>query len=200
MLIHIRPHLYSQFLTAEIVDLSVEQLGLKLQGGVDLTTKSPYPNKKYYVASRKIGRKAMDGILIETNDVVKEFTMVAHWLHSYGSVVEHVVHYRVLDNEFDAISDDATMWNAMSASLGGWQSRWPQGAKPNPLRYEHVMALEPQESSRELDLEFDLSGIVCFREETFPLPTLERERVLGHIDATGKKLVPSIEHAFRIGV
>jgi hypothetical protein len=200
MLIHVRPRLYSQVLTAEIVDLSIEKFGLNLVGGVDLVTKRPYPNKGYHVASRKVGRRSVDGLFIEVPARIDEFTMVTHWLHSYGNVAEHVVHYKVLDGEFDAISDDATMWYGYSSSLGGWSPRWPEGVRPTPVRYEHMMTLESAlNCDRKIDIEYDHSGIACFREETFPLPTLERERVINHIDMIGKKLVPEIAQAIRIG-
>ena len=198
MLVHIRPRLYSQNLTAEIVDLSIDKLGLKLVGGVDLVTKRPYPNKGYHVASRKVGRRSVDGLFIEVASRVEEFTMVTHWLHSYRSIVEHVVHFEVVDREFDAISDDSTMWYGRSEKEGGWSPRWPEGVRPNPVRYEHMMTLERAlNGDREVDIEYDLPGVACFREETFPLPTLERERVINHIDMSGKRLVPEIDHALR---
>jgi hypothetical protein len=198
LLVHVRPRLYSQELTAEIVDVSIEKLGVNLAGGIDLVTKRPYPNKGYHVASRKVGRRSVDGLFIEVPARIDEFTMVAHWLHSYGSIVEHIVHYKVLDSQFGAISDDTTMWYGRSEKEGGWAPRWPEGVRPTPVHYEHSMTLErPLSSERSIAVEYDLSGIACFREETFPLPTLERERVINHIDMCGKRLVPEIEHALK---
>lgn len=196
MLIHVRPRLYSQVFSAEIVDVSIEELSLNLIGGVDLVTKRPYPNKGYHVASRKIGRRSVDGLFIEVPARVEEFTVVSHWLHSHGTVVEHVVHYKVLDEEFGAISDDTTMWYGRSEETGNWSPRWPTGVWPNPVRYEHMMTLERAlNCERDINIEYDTSGIACFREETFPLPTLERERVINHIDMCGKRLVPEIGQA-----
>lgn len=59
MLIHISP----QFLTCEasgndceIVDLTIPELDLSLKGGSDIVSRRPFPNKRYVVASRKVGR------------------------------------------------------------------------------------------------------------------------------------------------
>ena len=61
-LFHIRPRISSRFHT-RLVELRIDALGLHLKGD-DLRTGRPYPNKKYDVGHRRIGRKHVDGILL----------------------------------------------------------------------------------------------------------------------------------------
>lgn len=201
MLVHLRPRLRSNLHTAELVEFSIEKWGVKLDGYNDLVTKRPYKNKTYHVASRRIGRKAVDGIFFEVEGPVGEFTTVAQWLHDYGTVCEHVVHYKVLDDDYDAISDDTTMWHGASAQLGGWEPRWPEGVEPTPVRYEHYMSLEEGSvGSNKPLIEYDWNGLACYREETFKLPTLQRDRVINHLNMFAKKTVPDITHAIKVTI
>jgi hypothetical protein len=187
--------------TAELVDFSIEKWNVKLDGHNDLITKRPYKNKSYQVASRRIGRRAVDGIFFEVEGLVSEFTTVSHWLHDYGSVVEHVVHYKVIDTDYDAISDDTTMWHGASPKLGGWEPRWPVGVVPNPARHEHKMTLEDSPSDRpDVVLEYGLDGLACYREETFRLPTLQRDRVVNHLNMFAKRVVPDITDAIKVTI
>ena len=108
MLLHIRPRLFSPYQVA-LVDLEVSPLGLHLRGGVDLTTRWPYPNKWQAVACRKLGNKAIDGILIETGKRLDEWRTTARWAVNASMVVTHRVHYKLLDHDFDAASDRITV-------------------------------------------------------------------------------------------
>lgn len=79
MLVHIRPRLFSPFRNVSLMDLEIKPLGIHLMGGIDLTTRRPYPNKRYAVACRKQGHKAIDGILIETAKPVDVLRYIARW-------------------------------------------------------------------------------------------------------------------------
>lgn len=201
MLIHLRPKFCSPKLSAKLVEFEIDRLNLRLVEGKDLVTKQPYRNWHYFVASRNVGRRKVDGIFIETRSQITEFTTVAKWLHSYGSVIKHVVHYRVLENEFDAVSDDATIWYGRSKDLGAWSSRWPDGKSHATMNYEPIMDLEQNlKTIRPVKVETDLMGFVVYREETFDLPTLERERVLTSLDCFLKKMVPDEKDAFKVDI
>jgi hypothetical protein len=58
---HIRPRLFSPFKNVALIDLQINPLGIHLAAGVDLATRRPYPNKRFAVACRKEGQKAIDG-------------------------------------------------------------------------------------------------------------------------------------------
>jgi hypothetical protein len=199
MLLHIRPRFFTQY-QVELIDLEISPLGLHLRGGVDLATRRPYPNKWFAVACRKLGTKAIDGILIETPKRLDELHMTARWAVEASMVVTHRVHYKLLDHDFDAASDRTLFWRACGAELGGWSDRCPHGTKRLPsMACEPVMEVEPgsmnqQRSSRDiLDIR---SGFIIAREDTLSMPTIERERIL---ETKLCERVPSLDMAFVLG-
>ncbi len=143
MLLHIRPRLFSPFRDVAIVDLQINDLRL---AGEDVTARRPYPNKRYAVACRRQGQKAIDGILIETENPVDELQYTARWAVEATLVVTHQIHYKLLDHDFDAASEDMTLWYACSADLGGWSKRWPAEVEGIPPLYaEPMMEVVPRE-------------------------------------------------------
>jgi Family of unknown function (DUF6012) len=199
MLLHIRPRLFSRYHVA-LIDFEVSPLGLHLAGGVDLATRRPYPNKWYSVACRKLGNKAIDGILIETGQRLDEWRTTARWAVEASSVVTHRVQYKLLDHDFDAASDKMEFWCACCAELGGWSNRWPHGTKWLPsMACEPVMEIEPgsmqqQRSSKDtIDVR---SGWIIAREDTFSMPTIERERIT---ETRLSERIPALGAAFIVG-
>ncbi|MGV7193595.1 DUF6012 family protein [Xanthomonas axonopodis] len=82
MLIHISPRLLEPrgiSTRCELIDITVAPFGLVLRNGIEVVARRPYPNKRYQVACRKIGRKAMNGLLIETTGTVDAFRVVTRW-------------------------------------------------------------------------------------------------------------------------
>src|SRR5579863_7814659 len=101
MLLHIRPRLFLRDKRrCELTELAVEPFGLHLRGGVELATRRPYPNKRFHVACRKEGQKAINGLLIETRDHVSEFSTVARWTVEAAPPVTHRVTYTIIDQDF----------------------------------------------------------------------------------------------------
>lgn len=64
-------------------------------------------------------------IPIESKHSLRSFTAVTRWALDVETVVTHSTHYEVLDDDFDAISDNMMLWYGMSSELGRWGSRWP---------------------------------------------------------------------------
>jgi hypothetical protein len=118
MLIHLIPRMFACPVTeplCELHDFESPELGLTLKAGTDLVGRRPFPNKKYLVANRRIGRKAMNGFLIETKAPIRAFTTITRWtVESEERVVTHRITYRVLDDEFDAVTEDMPYWYAPS--------------------------------------------------------------------------------------
>ena len=163
----------------ELYDFESPELGLKLSGEKDLVGRRPFPNKKYLVANRRVGRKAMNGFLIETKDSIQTFTTITRWnVSDREAVVTHRVTYRVLDDEMDAITEDMTYWYAMSKALGGYASRWPEGFEGKPAQYQPRMELFSRENSRHIVDSCDFDGLVMERVEEFVMHTVERERIV----------------------
>lgn len=199
MLLHIRPRFFTRYQVA-LIDLEISPLGLHLRGGVDLATRRPYPNRWYAVACRKLGTKAVDGILIETGGRLDELDMTARWAVEASRAVTHRVHYKLLDHDFEAASDRTLFWHACGAELGGWSDRCPDGTgHRSPTVFEPRMEVDPKLSSQQRwsrDIIDIRSGWIIAREETFSMPTIERERI------TETKLqtrMPPLTAAFVVG-
>jgi hypothetical protein len=182
MLLHLRPRLFSlQFGIVSVVDMEIPSLGLRLLGNVDLTTRRPYPNKHYAVACRKRGHKAVDGIFIDTGEPVEHIDCITRWAIDAKAVVTHRVRYTLLDRDFDSASDHMLLWWACSDSLGGWSDRHPRGKERFlPVQIEPVMELIEARADRPNahDTFDETLGWIALREQTFEMPTIERERLL----------------------
>jgi hypothetical protein len=194
MLLHIRPRLFSHFRNVDLLEMDMPELGLCLTGRVDLVTRRPYPNKGYAVACRKHGRKTVDGIFIETKEALDEFHVSARWAIEAERIVSHNVHYKLLDHDFDAASDDMMLWHAQCEELGGWPSRKPTWCTKEiaPVLVEpfmEVVAGRPRAQT----VDEENGGMIVARWQSFEMPTLERERVLGN---RWHDRMPSIDAAF----
>ncbi|MBO9740860.1 hypothetical protein J7432_18085 [Xanthomonas axonopodis pv. begoniae] len=109
MLIHISPRLLEPrgiSTRCELIDITVAPFGLVLRNGIEVVARRPYPNKRYQVACRKIGRKAMNGLLIETTGTVDAFRVVTRWAVEGEMLCTHEVNYSLADQDHDAVSED----------------------------------------------------------------------------------------------
>jgi hypothetical protein len=196
MLVHIRPRIFCPGVAAELVEFHIEPFGLHLRG-TDLATGRPYPNKGYKVGRRRMGRKAVDGILIETRERVDDLQCTARWAVNATYVTSHKVFYRVLDEDFDAVSDSMLLWHATSKPLGGWSSRWPKWAEGlYPASAEPIMEISPgKEGPQEHDV-LNEYGLIVARQEVFAMPTIEPERIT---DCRMRDIpLPRIDAAFQL--
>lgn len=202
MLLHIRPRLYSPFKAVELVDLEISPLGLQLAGGADLATRRPYRNKRYAVACRRQGNKAIDGILIETKSPVDQLLTVARWSVESSLLATHCVHYRLLDRDFDAASDDMTLWKSCMNNFGQISEdrtpAWAEGTAP--VRREPVMEVIAEASDRHwmcpemVDTLDDVERKwIVSRCEIFAMPTIDRERI---VNSELNERMPSTTAAF----
>lgn len=177
------------------------KLKLVLTGSRDLATRRPYPNKNYLVGCRKLGQKAIDGIFIETQQHLWAFTTIARWAVNADAVVSHRTNYIVLDEDFDAVSDNMTLWYATDEGLGSWGTRWPECAKSLiPASSEPRMDIWPvnmggAKSEGDVNDILARNGLIIERNETFKIPTIERDRLFGK-HAKNERF-PSMEAAFQ---
>lgn len=202
MLIHITPRFFTgnYAFPVQLVDVTVEPLGLVLRDGVDLAMRQPFPNKRLYVACRKVGRKAMNGLLIDTGAVrLKEFEVVTRWAVFADDVVTHRVKHVVLDEEFDAVSTDMVLWYAMCESLGGWESRMPVlPVNASPASHMPRMAIMPEDrNQRTGDVvdKLNAAGIIEERREVFWMPTIQSRRLQ---DRRVDERLPDFQDAFTV--
>jgi hypothetical protein len=184
--------------------MTLDPPGLHLRGGVELATRRPYPNKGLAVACRRHRtRKAISGILIETARPTGELVYTARWAVHAELLVTHRVIYRLLDDDFDAASDDMMLWYAGSPESGGWSSRWPAWAEGlAPVHAQPLMRILPVHSAHEADQKTrtidktDSQGWIVERHQVFAMPTIERERITRN---DFKEIPwPPLETAFRV--
>ena len=177
MFYHIRPKIYCRN-HAVLTDLTIPEMGLKLDGGRELDTKQPYPNKMFKVASRKGGRKAVDGILVETNSFIRYFSYLARWMVDGSMLVEHTVSVTLDDEEFDLASDDPKLQLGFPAL--GWTVRRPAetfavaaNALDARMEFESgssfVFQIPTEDSSGD--------GMIFARRQSILIPTIEMRRL-----------------------
>lgn len=199
MLLHVTPRLLGAPLRCELIDVLVPELGLTLQAGRDVTARQPYPNRHYQVACRQVGRKAIAGLFLETPDRIEAVNVITRWAIEGSLVATHRVRYELIDHDFDAATDNMTLWYAMSSGLGGWRSRWPafaEGWTPaNAQPRMDVLRGRREGSHGEFTDTVGRTGVITERRETFRMPTVERERLLQRTSLTDR--LPALEDAFR---
>jgi hypothetical protein len=153
--------------------------------GKELDTRRPYPNKEYAVACRRQGRKAIDGILIETAKFIGRFDIKTQWAVEALLLVTHCVDYRVIDRDFPAASDDMMLWEKFSIwdldqqkEIAITSSRMPERPRPGgTMRLAPLMELVPPLLKPSCDDSTDDLGLILARRERFEMPTIEPERL-----------------------
>lgn len=203
MLIHAVPKLYlpTNEYEVNLVDVVLVEAGLVLKNGIDVTVRRPYPNKNYQVVCRKIGQKAIVGMLIECSKFMPIFTVTTRWAVNADVIMTHSVEHIVLDQEFDAVTDSMILWYGSSGVLGNYQERWPECyANDSPVNVQPRMDLWAHQTSarsRTADIQDTYSdiGFVLHRTERFQVKTVERERLTGRRSLTDR--LPTTQDAFR---
>lgn len=166
----------------DLIDVSVPELNLTLKGDVDIVARTPYPNKCYQIVCRKKGRKAINGIFIETDKKLTNFTQITRWAVN-GEIATHKIHFHILDSDFDAITSEIMMWHPFydtpfSSRKSEIHEKWiPAIDQPRML----AILENKKESQREQQrLIYNLvsdDGFIIERTEFFPIPTVETHRI-----------------------
>lgn len=194
MIIHITPRIYipaglTQLYKPSLLEIKCPQLGLELRGVMDVCLRRPLPNKGYSVACRRIDNKAINGLLLEVDVPPQNFTVTTTYLiGAHNKTIEHVVDYRILDTEFDAVTEDALLWHSTPQRIGGHELRWPQ-------RYEHLFPVDfaprmgyvpddalgaakrrPGAFPERID-HLDSDGMIARRHEALDMHTIEERRL-----------------------
>lgn len=74
MLIHFCPRLLTPAgfdLPCELIDIRIKEFDLHLLGGRDVVARHPLPDKRYHVACRKSGCKAVNGLLVDVESTFR---------------------------------------------------------------------------------------------------------------------------------
>ncbi len=163
MLLHILPMCHCRVRVAiQLTDVKIPELGLTLREGRELRTGQPYGNKDVLVATARKEKVDQNGILIETDLPVREFTVETRWAINALRLFTHKACYILADQELEATSSDPLMWTGDEQ----WQGRWPARVPKNS-----PAALRPR-------LEIGQNGPKPKGLDPFLMPTLERDRIL----------------------
>jgi hypothetical protein len=180
MLIHLCP----KFLTCPIsgpsvylADLTIPELGIMLRDGHEITTRRPHLNKRFYVACRTLGQRAVNGLLIETPLALPVFTVTSRWAVGKKMLVKHQITYNVLDTDHDMVSEDMSLWPAYSFGGQEYPDRFPEAlASISRSRAQPRMDLSSKDRPESVHDEY-LDGLIVSRNESFVMHTLNRERL-----------------------
>jgi hypothetical protein len=199
MFIHLIPKLFFKYANhVSILSLEVPELSIYLTND-DLVSRKPFPNKCYHVACKRKGKKAIKGILLESDKHLSHFQVKTKWLIDNEEEITHVVNYNVIDDEFSLVSDDFTLMYASSGVLGDFDSRWNSIENNFPpcqgqpfMEYVDVVKKDKQNV---LDT-IAFPNQVVHREEFISIPTIEMERFTKRGEYEGR--FPEIPDKFSI--
>lgn len=200
MLIHLTPRYYAKYsdVQVDVIDVEIPQLKLILKANVDIVLRTPFPNKNYKVVCRKKGRKAINGILIESAGELNNFTVITRWAVN-GEISRHETYYHVNDNEFEAVTEEHFLWSGFFNTP--YRARCKEIEEGDTLvkRQSTMVTLVDDLNSNDGDNywtynKIDNAGFVRFRAEYIRLPTVERERITASF--FGNKRLPSYVDKF----
>lgn len=204
MLIHLTPRYYAKYsnVQVDIIDVVIPEFKLHLQANIDIVLKTPFPNKNYKVVCRKKGRKAINGVFVETNKEIHNFTVITRWAVN-GEVSTHETHYHIKDNEFDAATEEDMLWSGFFNTPYRVRCREIEKNGTSVKRQSTMVTLIGDLNSNDDDSNWTFNnvgsdGIVRFRAEYITLPTVERERLT--IPFFGNKRLPSYDDKFEVKV
>ncbi|HBP4890417.1 TPA: quorum threshold expression element, QteE [Pseudomonas aeruginosa] len=217
MLIHICPRLLMPVglaVPCALIDVWVKEFNLLLVGGRDVAACQPYPNKRYHVACRKQGSKAINGLLIDVSGHVPLFTVITRWsiAAEVEAVLRHQVNYVVLDAKLDAVTDYPVLWNRLCFEMGDFPSRVTDvlkqqaGERRSPLGLSFPKAVFDHEllvhsvsvlRGKGIQLKEDEYLNMAPLEECFRLPTVEPGRLLPRNNDIQRRM-PTPDMAFQV--
>jgi len=164
MFIHIVPCILATE-PCSLLDLTINELDLTLKGGTDLALCQIYRNRQYLVACRRDVEWGAEGILINSPQTVREFTVVTRWAVADKHVATHRVRYLVPD-DYD---DEQDM---VSSSL----PRMLMKSLPTDSRVEQWLDVFVE---RVVDT-FDENGYITERNEVVALTRSSRRNYMGN--------------------
>jgi hypothetical protein len=211
MLVHFRPRISAWSNWVQIYDVHIEPFNVTLVGGKDIKSCRPRRSGPLIVACNRRGPDGMDGLLMEMPQC-KEFEVVSRWQVDEDVLVEHNVEYKIVDSDFDDVSDDTTLWlsteevrrrpRLKGAFLRSWQKRPSTGfVNVEPLMKIARTATVCRDGSRYCEddgwgtgkVSASL-GIIISRTQGFLMPTIERGMLIRN---PVNPLLPDLRWGFR---
>lgn len=197
MLIHLTPSFFLNYsnISVNLIDLEVPELSLHLHVDRDITVRFPSPNKRLHYICRKKGRRAIHGILLNTNKTVSDLTVITRWAVQ-GNVSMHRVHMHLVGDN-DAATDAIHLWNGVHNSP--FRDKTPLVARnwvPASCQPRLSVNAGDRPSARETAIwrRADPAGIIRQQTEYYTAATVEPERLLNPTRSNSR--LPALEDAF----
>ena len=197
MLIHLTPSFFLNYsnISVDLIDVEIPELGLHLQAERDITVRFPSPNKRLHYVCRKKGRKAIHGILLNTDTYVTDITVNTRWLVQ-GDVSLHRMHMHIVGAD-DAATDVIHLWSSVRNTP--FRDKAPDLTKnwiPASCQPRLTVNAGDRPSVREPAIwrRADPAGIIRQQTEYYTAATVESERLLS--PARSNNRLPALEDAF----
>lgn len=160
----------------KLIDVNIPELDINLKGATDVVLRRPYRNKHFYVIQRKIGRKAMNGLLISTTKKnLQSISIITNLLVNESIKTTHEAVITILDHEHDVISNDASLWFP-SAHLS---SRWSSFTNSySPMQLGLVVEFVANKDPFVVNTVDQVVGdFIVHRKQQLPVHTIELNRL-----------------------
>mgnify|MGYP004707856963 CR=1 FL=1 len=201
MLIHLSPSFFLNYsnVSVDLIDLEIPELSLHLHAERDITVRFPSPNKRLHYVCRKKGRKAIHGILLNTDKALTDLTVITRWAVQ-GDVSTHRVHMH-FTGDGDAATDTIHLWHGVFNSP--FRDKTPAVARnwiPASCQPRLSVNAGDRPSAREPAIwrRADPAGIIRQQTEYYTSARVEPERLLSPTRSNSR--LPALEDAFECRV
>ncbi|QTP13399.1 DUF6012 family protein [Serratia symbiotica] len=164
----------------KLMSLAVPEFGLKLDSG-SLSTVRPFPNKSNYVGMPK-GKKATVGLLVQTQEKHKSFTMISKWQVEGFKESTHILHTYVDDELHDLVSHSTLLcvgYGKANEQVWGYRVH-PSYENQSPAvidpRMENVLTVE-RDLAHDVYINYPWGDFILEREESYLAVTIPSERL-----------------------
>lgn len=197
MLIHLTPTFFNPYqnvkVTLEQLSIIVEKDNFEYEIPItELSLKKPYRNKNFYVACGKRKNKAFVGLLAHIEeDQINKFTVYEKWktiVNDDENDHFHYITFNLLDNKFNAVSQDFTLWRAYGTDIH--QDWIPVNCTPK-MEFDTAI-FENSPRRNEIEDGYYFNGIIKQRNEQYFVPTIPFAELFKQGEALYSNRMPDI--------
>lgn len=185
----------------KLISLSVPEIGLELNTE-RLSTVRPFPNKHIYVGMAK-GKKATVGLLVQTEEKHKSFTMISKWQVEGMQESTHIVNTHIEDDCHDLVSHSALLCQGFDK---GNEEVWGYRVHPSyenqpPVVIDPTMEMmkaKERALSHDVYINYPWGDFVYKREESYLALTIPSERLKNEHGVSFFERYPSLDSAIKL--
>ena len=163
MYLHLVPKLFHRMANkCSLKSISIPELDFIIDSD-SLSVGRPWPNKCVWVGMRK-GRKAVNGLILQTNKKLRRFTTIYTWDIENIGLIHHQVNAYIEDDEFDMVSQEFLL----NGAFDKWSDRVHTAYENKPpARIQPKMESllnSPGKDSHDVREEFEWGNLLIYRE------------------------------------